>query len=109
MHSARQRREQWIERKAVAAEEPADERRDPWSLVAEVEGEGKRGGEGAVHVPTDADASPARHHVRVPVGEDDHVAGDQLDLFFADQAPVAMAFGQDVVRDQVFGIGHDAR
>ena len=45
--------------------------------------------------------------MRVAVGKDDHVARDELHLFLADQAAVAAAFGQDVVRDQVLGGGHD--
>lgn len=87
VHPPWERRKQGVERTAVAAEEPANERHGPWSLVAEDDDMGVAGGRGAVDVRADPNASPARHHVSVSVGEDDHVARDELDLFLAGQAP----------------------
>ena len=107
VHPAGQGREQRIERTSVAAEEPADERRIRPPPVAKDDDVRIAGGGGAVHLQTEPEASPARHHVGVAVGKDDHVARDQLDLVLADQATVAAAVGEDVVRDQVLRGRHD--
>ena len=106
VHPARERLEQGVERTAVAAEEPADGRHRPGSSVAEDDGVGIAGGGGGVNVRA-ANVSPARQHVSVAVGKDNHVARDQLDWFLPDHTPVTAAFGDDVVRDQVLGTGHD--
>jgi hypothetical protein len=81
----------------VAAEKPANERCVPSSPIAENDGAGIGGRGTGVHARTDPNVSPARHHVRVAVGEDEDVARGELNLLLADQTPVAAAFCQDAV------------
>jgi hypothetical protein len=45
--------------------------------------------------------------VGIPVGEDEYVPRQQLDLVLAQHAAITAAFGQDVVRDEVLCIGQD--
>ena len=107
MQPARQRRQQRIERPAVAAEKTAYERGARRTVVPEEDGVGKAGGGGGVHLRPEAQTSPARHHVGVAVGKHDHVARHQLDRLLAAHAPVSSGRGQDVVGDQVLGGGQD--
>ena len=108
VHPAGERREQGVERPAVAAEEPADERRAAAALRRRARRCGDSGrGRRCARPDRPGRPRPLDITCASPWGKTITSPGGQLDLFLAEQAPVAAALGQDVVRDQVLRRGHD--
>src|SRR5688572_22624122 len=102
------RREQWIKGATVAADETADERRPPRSLViTKKNGLRISRGSARVRVPS-PEVSRARHQRRLALRENDNVTGKHLDLRFTGDTCEATAFREHVIRDEVLGARQDA-